>query len=191
MSELPAAPEVARQLADALEQAGISYAIGGALAYGFHAPPRATNDVDLNAFVPLDQLDGLLDALEAGGAELNRAAARSSAATRGDFRAHVRGMRIDIFVPSIPLCDAAEQRVLQGLLLGRPIKILTAEDLVLFKLLFYRPKDLLDVERLVAFQGEALDRDYIRRWLVEMMGEEDVRLRRWDQIVTEYGTSRG
>jgi hypothetical protein len=39
VSDVPAAPEVARRLADALEQAGIPYAVGGAIAYGIHAPP--------------------------------------------------------------------------------------------------------------------------------------------------------
>ena len=44
MVEIPTAPDVARKLADAMEDASIPYAIGGAIAYGLHAPPRATND---------------------------------------------------------------------------------------------------------------------------------------------------
>ena len=52
--------DVARQLADALEDNDIEYAIGGALALGYYATPRATVDVDINIFVPprtgLDQI---------------------------------------------------------------------------------------------------------------------------------------
>jgi hypothetical protein len=33
---------------DALEQAGVPAAIGGALALGYHAEPRATSDADIN-----------------------------------------------------------------------------------------------------------------------------------------------
>jgi hypothetical protein len=36
-------------------------------------------------------------------------------------------------------------------------------------------------------QGPALDRAYVRRWLVEMMGEEDERVARWDALVKEHG----
>ena len=57
MADIPTAPEVARRLADALEHAGIPYAVGGAIAYGLHAPPRATNDVDLNVFLPFEEID--------------------------------------------------------------------------------------------------------------------------------------
>jgi hypothetical protein len=38
------AAEIARAVADELERDGLPYAIGGALALGFYAPPRATVD---------------------------------------------------------------------------------------------------------------------------------------------------
>ena len=182
MTEFPSAPEVARRLADALEKAGISYAVGGAIAYGLHAPPRATNDVDLNVFVELDGLTPVFDALVSGGAEVNRDSARAMAAQRGDFAARVSGMRIDVFVPSIPLYASVVTRIRTAVLLGRPIQVLSAEDITLFKLLFFRPKDISDIQRLVAFQGDALDHQYIRRWLVDMVGEDDERVERWDSI---------
>ena len=56
MVSVPSAADVARRLADAFEAAGIDYAIGGAIAYGMHAPPRATNDVDVNTFADLAEL---------------------------------------------------------------------------------------------------------------------------------------
>lgn len=183
MADLPTAPEVARALADALDAAGIPYAVGGAIAYGLHAPPRATNDVDLNVFVELDRLDPALDALEAGGAVIDRSEASRSAEDRGDFSVRVRGMRVDVFVPSLHFYESVRRRVRDATLLGRPIRILSAEDLVVFKMLFFRAKDVGDVERLTMFQGEALDRRYVRQWLVDLVGETDVRIRRWDEIV--------
>jgi hypothetical protein len=180
--KVPAAPEIARRLADQLERAGLAYAIGGAIAYGLYAPPRATNDVDLNVFVSPDELHAVFEALESAGAVVDRAAAATSARERGDFIARIEGMRVDVFVPSIPLSDSAAARVREGTLLGRPITVLSAEDLVLFKLLFFRTKDLSDVERLVLFQEDQLDHRYIREWLVRMVGEEDQRVVTWDRF---------
>lgn len=182
-AEIPTAPDVARRLADELERSAIPYAVGGAIAYGLHAPPRATNDVDLNVFVEPDDLDATFDALERGGATVDRQQAQQSALDRGDFIVRYRGMRVDVFVSSIPLSLAAAGRIQQGVLLGRPIAFLSAEDLVLFKLLFYRAKDINDITRLVAFQGDALDHGYVRRWLVDMVGEDDERMTTWDNIV--------
>jgi hypothetical protein len=67
--------------------------------------------------------------------------------------------------------------------MGSPIRILSAEDLTVFKLLFFRGKDVVDVERLVAAQGDRLDRDYVRSWLVACVGEGDERVHRWDRII--------
>jgi hypothetical protein len=44
--------DVATALADALKSKGIDYAIGGALALGYYAAPRATVDVDINIIRP-------------------------------------------------------------------------------------------------------------------------------------------
>ena len=185
MTKIPSAPEVARRLADALEEAQIPYAIGGAIAYGLYAPPRATNDVDLNVFVAPEVLDPCFDALEKAGATLDRTGARSSAAERGDFTIRVNGMRVDVFVESIPLSASAGRRLKRAVLLGRPVMVLSPEDLVLFKLLFYRPKDINDVERLVRFQGRNLDREYVHRWLEDLVGKEDPRMATWEGMVAD------
>lgn len=41
---------------------------------------------------------------------------------------------------------------------------------------------LVDLERLVAVQGSKLDRAYVRVKVVEMMGEGDERVARWDAL---------
>lgn len=60
---------------------------------------------------------------------------------------------------------------------------LSAESLAVFKLLFFRPKDIVDLQRLIAVQGERLDTNYVRRHLVEMMGEDDERVGKWDELL--------
>ena len=59
------AADVGSRLAAALEAAGHSYAIGGALAYGFYGIRRATHDVDINVFVEPEKLSSVSDTLAA------------------------------------------------------------------------------------------------------------------------------
>ena len=37
----------------------------------------------------------------------------------------------------------------------------------------------------------ALDTGYVRQWIVEMLGEDDARVQRWDRIVRDYGRPEG
>ena len=138
---IPVAPQLARRLADAFEAHDIPYAIGGALALGVWGFPRATNDVDIDIFVPAEELDPVFEVIEAVGCVLDRGQAKASAHNRGNFRATIEGMRIDAFVPSIPFYDSVQLRIRQAPLEGRPAWFLAPEDLATFKLLFFRTKD--------------------------------------------------
>jgi hypothetical protein len=62
---------------------------------------------------------------------------------------------------------------------------LCAEAVAVFKLLFFRSKDIADLERLVAVAD--VDAPYVRRWLVDMMGEDDPRVLKWDELVAAFG----
>lgn len=44
----------------------------------------------------------------------------------------------------------------------------------------------MDLERLVAVRPD-LDRAYVRRTIAEMMGDDDERVRRWDELVARFG----
>jgi hypothetical protein len=183
------AAEAATRIARALEDAGISHAIGGAVALGVHGVPRGTLDVDVNVFVEDAELPGVIAVLHGLGIDVVEEAALARARRDGMFVGNWTGMRIDVFTPSIPFSREAERtRVPVPAPDGRSDWFLAAEALAVFKLLFARPKDFVDLERLVAVQGPNLDRAYVRRWIVEMMGENDERVRRWDAIVAELGT---
>lgn len=185
----PLADVLARRLADVLEARGLPYAIGGSLALATWGYARATVDVDLDVFVTHDALDPVFDALIAAGCELDRDASRARARDRGDFRATLEGMRVDVFVPSIPLYDSVRARIRRAELRGAPAWFLSAEDLATFKMLFFRAKDLLDVERLLAVRGAEFDGAYVRRWLVDLVGGDDERVKRWDTLVAAARTS--
>jgi hypothetical protein len=180
------APSVAVALAIALERHGVSYAIGGALAYAFWGIPRATLDVDLNVFVEADALEPVFAALGEAGVGVETVGALAAVHKRGMFEAMLGPLRVDVFLPSIPFSWEAERTRKRQQLEGTDVWVLSAEAIAIFKLLFFRPKDVIDLERLVGVQGTALDVGYIRGHIVDMMGEDDVRVSRWDALVAEH-----
>jgi hypothetical protein len=182
------AAETAQRIADALDAAGLPYAIGGALALAIAGVPRGTADVDINVFVPETGVADVVGVLRSLGAEVDETAAAARAKADGMFVARWDGMRIDVFFPSIPFAHEAHRtRVRVTDDTGWSGWFLSAEAISVFKLLFFRSRDVADLERLVAVRPE-LDRSYIRRWIVEMMGEDDPRTRRWDEIVARFAS---
>jgi hypothetical protein len=181
------AAEAAQRIADALEAAGLPYAIGGALALAIAGVPRGTADVDVNLFVPEERVADVSAALRPLGIEIDAGAAAARARRDGMFVGLWDGMRIDVFLPSIPFAREAERtRIRVTDETGWAGWFLSAEAIAVFKLLFFRGKDVVDLERLVAVRDE-LDRAYVRRWIVDMMGEDDERVQRWDAIVERFG----
>lgn len=185
------ATEAAQRIADVLEAASLPYAIGGALALAVAGVPRGTIDVDVNVFASEDRLDEVFDALGSLGIEIDHAQAADRARREGMFIGRWDGMRIDVFLPSIPFSREAEAtRVRVTDATGWSGWFLSAEAVAIFKLLFFRGKDVVDLERLVAVAEDDLDTAYVRRWMVEMMGEDDERVRTWDQLVERFGSPR-
>jgi len=179
------AAEAGQRIAEALEAGGLSYALGGALALAIAGVPRGTADV--NVFVSEERLSDAIAILSSLGVEIDANAAAARVAREGMFVGRWDGMRIDVFLPSIPFAHEAERtriRVTDDA--GWSGWFLSAEAVTVFKLLFFRGKDVVDLERLVAVRPE-LDTGYVRRWIVDMMGEDDDRTRRWDEIVARLG----
>lgn len=177
------ATEAAVHFAKALQSAGIPHAIGGAIAYGFFGAARGTHDVDINVFVSGDRARQALDTLVAAGLSIDLPMAVDSARDRGDARGSFRGLPVDLFFNSIPVHERAARRTRRVTLHSVAIDVLAPEDTATFKMLFFRGKDLVDVERLLALMGPALDRTSVRTALVEVVGEDDYRVRKWDELV--------
>ena len=176
---------LAVELGQILESAKLPYAIGGALALGVHGVSRSTQDVDVNVFTETAQLESLLDVLERNGVQVDREKAVREGLTDGVFFCWAGSTRIDVFLPSIDLSWEALRTRVSVTIQGSPTWFLSAELLCCFKLLFFRPKDLIDLERLVA-TAPTLDRSRVRALMVEAMGEDDERVRSWDDIVRRF-----
>lgn len=182
------AVENALRIAAELDRRGIPYAIGGAIAFGIWAVPRGTVDVDLDVFLgPADQ-DPVFEALASVGVVLDREEAGARAARDGMYVGRLDGMRVDVFIPSIPFYEEAARTRVWYAGHGQGAWFLSAESTAVFKLLFFRGKDIVDLERLLAVQRARLDHAYVRRWIVDMLGGSDERVSRWDQLVREFGS---
>lgn len=154
------AVELGLRIAESLEQAGIPYALGGALALGVWAIPRLTLDVDVNIFVEEDGLPSALAALVAAGVQVDAERARIDAREQGMFEGRGSGMRVDVFTPSIDFSWEAMRTRVRVDRDGQSIWFLSAEALCVLKLLFFRGKD------------------------------DDPRVATWDRLVADHGAAR-
>lgn len=99
---IPKATQVAAQLAELLEEAGVDYAFGGAIALAFAGEPRATIDVDMTLYVVPPEPAACVDVLDRIGCTLRRQTALDSLNEHGFSRVEFEGLQLDVFLPTIP-----------------------------------------------------------------------------------------
>jgi hypothetical protein len=177
--------EVAFALANALEQRGYEYALGGALALGYWAEPRSTVDVDLTLYLSPESPAKCVQVLQEVGCELSPVEAMKLIDEHGFCRTKFHLLRVDVFFPTIPFYEAAKARRRLVPLRDGHVQVWDAETLAVFKMMFFREKDLLDLKRIVANQKTGFDGEWVRKQLVEIYGTRDVRIGRWDEIFSE------
>lgn len=100
------------QLTAALDRAGIPYAVGGAIAYGLHAQPRGTSDIDINIFVSEVESGPILDLMTDLGITVTPRE-REEVLRRGQTRLHWGEVIVDPFFATVPFLDSARQRAIR------------------------------------------------------------------------------
>ena len=178
MTELGLLDKVLR-LHDALEQAHITHAFGGALALALHVEqPRATADIDLNISLPTNDVAQLLTALPE---DISREASAARTVKRdGQVRLWWGRTPVDLFFPQHVFHSLVASRTVLMPLGEGVIPVLSATDLTIFKALFDRSKDWADIEEMVAFGSPNVDEAIA--WLEEIVGVEDHRVRRLREL---------
>jgi len=183
------AATVAKRLAKELRERGQEYAIGGAIALGYWAEPRGTIDVDFTIYLPPDKPGECIWLLQELGCEVSSAEALHSINEHGFCRVSQGGLRVDVFLPTIPFYADARKRRQVVDLDGQEIVIWDAESLTVFKMMFFRRKDIADVEQILRTQLNALDRIWVREKLLALYEMRDPRIAQWDELVAEVDTS--
>lgn len=155
---------------DHLDAADLPHAFGGALALGYVADPRGTADIDVNVFVPADDLDLIAQALEPLG--FRRPPDSTVTPVAGVRFVHTEEpFPLDVFPSLDERYELIARRVVRHPF-GRgedELPFLSAEDLCLFKLSFGRPQDWVDL-RSIANARPDLDLAYIEEQLIALRG---------------------
>ena len=169
----------------ALERAltTIPHAFGGALALAYYAEPRATIDIDLNLFVPVDRYADVAAPLVALGIAADEAAVAELVRRDGQARVFWDATPIDLFFAYDAFHDAAAagRRVVP--FADTTIPILAAEHLIVCKAVFSRPKDWVDIDAMVA-ADTPIDVVEVLRWAGRIAGDEDPRYERITAVLT-------
>jgi len=178
--------EAAQRIGVCFDEDGIPYAVGGALALGVWAIPRATKDVHITAFVGEPELARVIDSLERAGVMIDRGAAAADVARIGLFKGRLGRIIVDVFVSQHPQHAAMKDRAIRVTdAAGVSTAFLSPADLAIHKLVFGRPKDIADLEGLFARRRD-LDVAYIRHWLCQMVPDGDVRVASLDDLERRF-----
>ena len=137
MSRLPLPDKI---LAIDRALAAIPHAFGGAISLAYHAEPRATIDIDVNVFVPVDRAADVFDPLSQLGAEID--SATETVNRDGQARIMWDNTPVDLFFSYDPFHAAADASAIVVPFADHTIRILSATHLSVCKAVFDRPKDL-------------------------------------------------
>jgi predicted nucleotidyltransferase len=144
-------PEDLKELLRALQNHGVKYLIVGGYAFGVHAEPRATKDLDIFIRSDEENSKALFQALAQYGAPLENLT--PSDFTDGTtFQIGQPPARIDILqrIDGITFDEAWENRI-EGLVDGEVrAVVISRDDLIRNKLASGREQDILDVKKLRA-----------------------------------------
>jgi len=154
---------------------GIPYMLTGSVAASYHGRPRATHDADLVIDPTPDQLDGLLERLQARQFYVDADGAHEALRRRSQFNAIEtrHACKIDLIIRQDRPFSETEfaRRVAVDLTFGN-VSIVTPEDAILSKLEWARKsgdseKQLADAAGVLDI-NPSVDRGYVERWAREL-----------------------
>ena len=186
-----------REALDALEEAGVQYLIGGAVAVWGWGEARTTRDFDVVVDLPLEQMARLSDSLRdremLAPVEVMLDLYMSPADLPINAIHMPTGYKLEIFLlrPNDPLRAIALQRRLLvdfGPNIGEAY-VHSPEDLILYKLLYYslssQPKHIRDIGSIIAMIGDdSLEHDYLAQWIDQLQLNEI-----WQEIQEQMAQS--
>ena len=167
-----------RQVITAVEAAGVTYMIGGAVAAWAWGEPRATLDLDLVVNIPLEAVGQLSKELKKGGMLVPEEIILDNILEdRVDLPINAIHMHSGYKADLYPLREGDElrasaferrQKIDLGEQLGE-VFLHSPEDLIIYKIWFYcishQTKHIRDITSIVMTLGNELDFNYIENWV--------------------------
>ncbi len=180
----PSLPEKVIIIDEALDEASIPHAFGGALALAYYAEPRATIDVDVNVFVATERWRDVVEALAPLGVDIGTL--DSAALERdGQCRLWWGPNAVDLFFAYDPFHGEMREQSRRVPFAEARIPVLGPEHLAVCKAMFDRRKDWLDIEQMLIGADE-LQTVEVESWLTRMVGDDDRRSRRFGELVSRF-----
>lgn len=159
----------ALEVQDVLLRIEVPFCVIGGLAAIYWGTPRATQDVDLSALVPLGAERTTAERILKYLAPRMEAAAAFAAENRVLLVVATNGTPIDIAFAAFPIeqrfIERAAMRQLQPDL---ELRLISAEDLIVSKAIAGRPRDWDDIAGIIDRQSSQLDRSLIERELRQL-----------------------
>lgn len=172
-----------RDIVGSLERLGIPYMVVGSFASTFHGEPRSTRDLDIVIDPTPAKLEAFLQTLSPDRVYVDPDVARDALRRRSMFNVidMASGWKLDVIIRKARAFSVEElARRQKGDIVGVAADTATAEDTIIAKLEWAKAgssdRQLEDVAGILRVRGDALDLDYIERWV------EDLELReQWDR----------
>lgn len=160
---------------DALAQAELPHAFGGAIALAYCTlEPRGTRDLDLNVFLTPDRVRDVFAALPD---PVTVTALNLEQAERdGQVRIWWQDTPIDVFFDVLPFHHEVAKGTRQVSFAGRTIPVLGCSALAVFKAMFDRTRDWADIEAMI--EAGAIDVREVATQVEQMDGRGSPRVRR-------------
>ena len=153
------------------------------MALAYYAEPRATIDIDLNVFVPVDRYPDVAAPLGQLGAATDDPSVAELVRRDGQARVMWDMTPVDLFFSYDAFHDAASS-ARQFVPFGDgTIPILAAEHLIVCKAVFNRPKDWVDIDAILA-ADPPLDVAEVMRWVGRIAGDNDPRFERIAAVIS-------
>ena len=165
---------------DALREAAVPHAFGGALALAWCTQQaRGTVDIDLNLFVAPDQVERVVELLPDGvrWSEDDLRLVRRD----GQVRLWWDETPVDLFFNTTEYHARVGSRARFEPLGGTDLPFLSCSDLAVFKAFFNRTKDWADLEAMA--EVGSLDVEAVLGVLVHYLGADDERIARLRALV--------
>jgi hypothetical protein len=159
------------------------HAFGGALALAYYAEPRATIDIDVNVFVPVERFGEVFSPLRTLGVEVDDPSVLEILQRDGQVRVFWGGTPVDLFFSYDAFHEAAGRARRVVPFDDVTIPILAAEHLMVCKVVFDRPRDWVDIEAMLELDVE-IDAAEVLRWVDRVVGDEDPRFERTVALLT-------
>lgn len=172
----------------ALEAAGLRHAFGGALALAWCTEePRATFDIDVNVFVAPKEAKQVLEALPRGISHDVTNLARLE--RDGQERLWWGRIAVDVFLSNTAFHGLVAGELETHPFAAQDLPFLNCQSLATFKAFFSRDKDWLDLTSMI--EMHRVDPEQLQRQLVELLGPDDHRVAKLQELLAKLEAGKG